>query len=92
MYFFNGYRRSILSWRNYSRVKFVSLSINGLLLVKVRLMDTYKMQIIDLKKLSINAYYGKSLKITLKFDGLYFGGKYLNDIAISEIIFDQKRY
>lgn len=85
------YRKSLQVWNNNSRVKQLNILVNKKLVGQVELMDTYKCQFIDLEKLDIVAYFGKTLDITLQCNGFYPGSKYVNDVAISEVIFDGKR-
>lgn len=88
---FNSYRKSLQTWNNNSRVRELSILVNKKPVAQVALKDTYKGQFIDLKKLKIVAWFGKTLEITLRFNGFYPGDKYVNDIAVSEIIFDGER-
>lgn len=80
LYLFNGYRKSFKHWRENSRVKKLFITMNHEPFLILELADTYKMQSIDSKTISL-----KKIK-TMRFKILevYQGEKY-NDTGISEI-------
>lgn len=51
---FNGWRKDYQTWKEYSRIKKVSLIINDKPYAEVTLEDTYKMQYIDLEKMKLD--------------------------------------
>jgi len=51
---FNGWRKDYQTWKDYSRIKKVSLIINDKPYAEVTLEDTYKMQYIDLEKMKLD--------------------------------------
>jgi hypothetical protein len=85
IFFYNGYRKSLKVWENNSRVKSLNIYINDKLKGKISLMDTYKLQIIDIEKLKLYCVGGEKMKISFEFKEFYEGKQYKNEVAISEL-------
>ena len=82
IYFFNGWRKDYHTWKEYSRVKKITLTISDVPYAEIKFEDTYKQQSIDLDKLKID----KSRRCRLKFriSETYPGTKY-DKVAISDV-------
>lgn len=82
IYFYNGWRKDLHTWKDYSRVKKMSLSINDLPYAEISFEDTYKQQGIELDKLKIE----KDRRCKLKFRVMeVYPGKKVDKVAISDI-------
>ena len=82
IYFYNGWRKDLHTWKDYSRVKKMTLSINDMPYAEINFEDTYKQQSIDIDKLKIE----KNRRCKLKFRVVdVFPGKKVNQVAISDI-------
>ncbi|HEX2955115.1 MAG TPA: hypothetical protein VHR47_14200 [Bacillota bacterium] len=83
---YNGYCKSIKTWREYSRVKKLVLYINGQAYALLSLQDSLSVQCFDVEPLQSR---NKGRYLTLKFEiqEAYHGSKY-DHVAISEINFD----
>lgn len=85
IYLANGWRKDLQTWKNYSRIKKLSMSINEKPYAEVTLEDTYKTQSIDMDRYKIE----KSKRYRFRFRVLevYKGEKYdqlgLSDIQIT---------
>lgn len=80
--FVNGCRKDLTTWKNYSRIKRASLSINEKPYAEITFENTYKMQSIDVEKFKLEKT--KRYRFRLKILEVYKGEK--NDqLAISDI-------
>ena len=86
MQIYNGYQKSLLHWKENSRVKKLKVSLNEKPYVILDLVDTMAIQIFQLDTLG-RTKDGKDLYMKLEILDVYKGLKY-KDVAISEIIFD----
>lgn len=82
IYFANGWRKDMQTWKNYSRLKKVSMSINEKPYAEITFENTYKMQGIDIDKLKIEK--SRRYRIRLRVLELYKGDKF-DQLAISDI-------
>ena len=83
--FYNGYQKSEATFKNNSRVKKATLSVNGEKLYNLELKDTEVAQVFDLGKHFLRG--DGRFTIELQILEIYPGEKY-NDLCISEINFD----
>ncbi len=72
----NGYIRTPETWKNNSRVKTMTLSVNGKELCRLQLNDTMKPQYFDLTSLGITNSSGKNITFRLTIKDVYPGEKY----------------
>jgi len=72
----NGYIRTEDTWKNNSRVKEMTLSVNGRKLCELHLNDTMKPQYFDLSSLGIQTGSGKSISFDLTIKDVYPGDKF----------------
>ncbi len=80
--FYNGWRKDLHTWKDDSRVKQMTLSVNDVAYAEINFEDTYKQQSIDLDKLKIE----KNRRCKLKFRIVdVYPGKKNNRVAISDI-------
>lgn len=82
LFLFNGYRKSLKSWEENSRIKKLKITINGEDFIELELQDTYKIQSCEFDSKSLG-----SIK-TLRFEIIdtYPGTKY-KDVGLSELRF-----
>ncbi len=81
---FNGWRRDYQTWKDYARIKKVSLIINDKPYAEVTLEDTYKMQYIDLEKMKLD----KVRRYRFKFRIMEtYPGKKSEQAALSDVQF-----
>lgn len=81
---FNGWRKDYQTWKDYSRIKKLSLTINDKPYAEVTLEDTYKMQTIDLEKMKLD----KTRRYRFRFRILeMYPGKKHERVAISDVQF-----
>lgn len=82
IYFANGCRKDLSTWKSYSRIKRASLSINEKPFAEITFENTYKMQSIDVEKFKLEKT--KRYRFRLRILEVYKGEK--NDqLAISDI-------
>lgn len=81
---FNGWRKDYQTWKDYSRIKKVSLTINDKPYAEVTLEDTYKMQTIDLEKMKLDKT--RRYRFRFRIMEMYPGKKY-EQTAISDVQF-----
>ena len=82
--FFNGWRKDYQTWKDYSRIKKVSLTINDRPYAEITLDDTYKYQKIDLDKMKID----KTRRYRFRFRVMeMYPGKKHEQVAISDVQF-----
>lgn len=82
IYFFNGYRKDYKTWKDYSRIKKVTMTVNDLPYGEIRFEDTYKEQSIDLEKFKIDRT--RRCRIRFRIVDTY-KGNVNNQVAISDI-------
>ncbi len=82
IYFFNGWRKDYHTWKEYSRVKKMNLTINDVPFAEIKFEDTYKLQSIDLEKLKIDK--SRRCRIKFRIAEIYPGTKY-NQVALSDV-------
>lgn len=81
---FNGWRKDYQTWKDYSRIKKVSLTINDKPYAEINLEDTYKMQTIDLEKMKLD----KTRRYRFRFRIMeMYPGKKFEQAAISDVQF-----
>lgn len=80
--FINGWRNDLQTWKDYARVKKLTLSINDLPYAEVNLEDTYKQQSIDFTKLKIDR--NRRCRIKIRIAEVYSGKKY-KEVALSDL-------
>lgn len=84
IYFFNGWRKDFHTWKDYSRIKKVTMIVNDLPYAEISFEDTYKLQSIDLDKFKIDKT--KRCRIRFKISEVYPGDKYQH-VAMSDVQF-----
>jgi len=82
IYFFNGDRKDYHTWKDYSRIKKVSMTVNDLPYAEIKFEDTYKQQSIDLDKFKIDRT--RRCRIRFRIVDTY-KGKVTDRVAISDI-------
>ena len=82
IYFFNGDRKNYQVWKDYSRIKKVTMTVNDLPYGEVKFEDTYKQQSIDLDKFKIDRT--RRSRIRFRIVDTYKGNKF-NQVAVSDI-------
>jgi hypothetical protein len=82
IYFFNGWRKDYHTWKDYSRIKKASMTVNDLPYAEISFEDTYKCQSIDLEKLKIDK--SRRCRIKIRIMDTYAGSKY-NQVALSDV-------
>lgn len=81
IYFVNGWRKDLQTWKAYSRIKKASMVINELPYGEITFDDTYKFQSIDLEKFKIEK--SKRYRIRFKILEVYKGNS--EQVALSDI-------
>jgi len=82
IYFFSGNRKDYQTWKDYSRIKKISMTVNDLPYGEIKFEDTYKQQSIDLDKFKIDR--SRRCRIRFRIVDVYKGNKY-NQLAVSDI-------
>jgi hypothetical protein len=82
IYFFNGWRKDYHTWKDYSRIKKATMTVNDLPYGEITFEDTYKQQSIDLDRFKIDRT--RRSRIRLRIVDTYKGAK-VNQVAISDI-------
>ena len=82
IYFFSGWRKDYQTWKEYSRVKKMIMTVNDLPYGEIVFQDTYKQQSIDLEKFKIDRT--RRCRIRFRIVDTYKGSKY-NQLAFSDI-------
>jgi len=82
IYFFSGWRKDYQTWKDYSRIKKIIMTVNDLPYGEIKFEDTYKLQSIDLEKFKVDRT--RRSRIRFRIVDTYKGGKY-NQLAISDI-------
>jgi hypothetical protein len=84
IFFFNGWRKDLHTWKEYNRIKKLTITISEQPFAEVTFEDTYHCQSIDIEKLKID----KSRRCRMKFriSEVYPGTKY-NQVALSDVQF-----
>lgn len=82
IYFFNGYRKDYHTWKDYARIKKVTMMVNDLPYGEIKFEDTYKQQSIDLDKFKIDRT--RRCRIRFRIVDTY-KGNVSNQVAISDI-------
>ena len=82
IYFFNGYRKDYHTWKDYARIKKVTMMVNDLPYGEIKFEDTYKQQSIDLDKFKIDR--SRRCRIRFRIVDTYKGTK-SNQVAVSDI-------
>ena len=81
---FNGWRKDYQTWKDFSRIKKVSLTINDKPYAEITLEDTYKMQYIDLEKMKLD----KTRRYRFRFRIIEtYPGKKSQQAALSDVQF-----
>lgn len=81
---FNGWRKDYQTWKDYSRIKKVSLTINDKPYAEITLEDTYKMQFIDLEKMKMD----KTRRYRFRFRIMEtYPGKKFEQVGLSDVQF-----
>ncbi|MGZ3884601.1 MAG: NADase-type glycan-binding domain-containing protein [Bacteroidia bacterium] len=82
IYFFNGWRKDYHTWKDYSRIKKMSMTVNDAPFAEISFEDTYKCQSIDLDKLKI----GKDRRCRIRFRIMEtYAGSTHNQAALSDV-------
>lgn len=81
---FNGWRKDYQTWKDYSRIKKLSITINDKPYAEVNLEDTYKMQTIDLEKMKLDKT--RRYRFRFRITEMYPGKKF-QQTAISDVQF-----
>jgi hypothetical protein len=82
IYFFNGDRKNYQIWKDYSRIKKVTMTVNDLPYGEIKFEDTYKQQSIDLDKFKIDRT--RRCRIRFRIVDTYKGTK-SGQVAVSDI-------
>lgn len=82
IYIANGWRKDLQTWKNYSRIKKASMSINEKIYAEVTFEDTYKTQSIDMDKFKLEK--SKRYRIRFKVLEVYKGDK-SEQLSISDV-------
>ena len=82
IYFFNGDRKNYQTWKDYNRIKKVTMTVNDLPYGEIKFEDTYKQQSIDLDKFKIDR--SRRCRIRFRIVDTYKGNKF-NQLAVSDI-------
>lgn len=82
IYFFNGWRKDYQTWKDYSRIKKASLSVNDIPYAEISFEDSYKCQSIDFDKLKIDK--NKRCKLKFRVTDTYAGSKH-KQVALSDV-------
>lgn len=82
IYFFNGFRKDYHTWKDYSRIKKATMTVNDLPYGEIKFEDTYKQQSIDLDKFKIDRT--RRCRIRFRIVDTYKGNVY-NQVAVSDI-------
>lgn len=82
IYFFNGWRKDYHTWKDYARIKKVTMTVNDLPYGEIKFEDTYKQQEIDLEKFKIDR--SRRCRIRFRIVETYKGLK-SNQVAVSDI-------
>lgn len=82
IYFFSGWRKDYQTWKDYSRIKKLIMTVNDLPYGEITFEDTYKQQSIDLEKFKIDKT--RRSRIRFRVVDTYKGTKN-NQLAISDI-------
>lgn len=82
IYFFSGNRKDYQTWKDYNRIKKVTMMVNDLPYGEIKFEDTYKQQSIDLDKFKIDR--SRRCRIRIRIVDVYKGNKY-NQLAVSDI-------
>ena len=81
---FNGWRKDYQTWKDYARIKKVSLTINDKPYAEITLEDTYKMQFIDLEKMKMDKT--RRYRFRFRIIETYPGKKY-EQVGLSDVQF-----
>ena len=82
IYFFNGDRKDYHTWKDYSRIKKATMTVNDLPYGEIKFEDTYKQQSIDLEKFKIDRT--RRCRIRFRIVETY-KGNVNNQVAVSDI-------
>lgn len=82
IYFFNGDRKDYHTWKDYSRIKKATMTVNDLPYGEIKFEDTYKQQSIDLEKFKIDRT--RRCRIRFRIVDTYKGIKY-DKVSVSDI-------
>ncbi len=82
IYFFNGWRKDFHTWKEYSRIKKASMSVNDMPYAEITFEDTYKLQSIDLDKFKIDK--SRRCRIRFRISEVYPGAKF-QQVAFSDV-------
>lgn len=82
IYFFQGNRKDYHTWKDYSRIKKVTMTVNDLPYGEIKFEDTYKEQSIDLEKFKIDRT--RRCRIRFRIVDTYKGSVY-DKVAVSDI-------
>jgi hypothetical protein len=81
---FNGWRKDYQTWKDYARIKKVSLTINDKPYAEITLDDTYKHQYIDVEKMKLDKT--RRYRFRFRIMETYPGKKY-EQVALSDLQF-----
>lgn len=81
---FNGWRKDYQTWKDYARIKKVSLTINDKPYAEISLEDTYKHQYIDVEKMKLDKT--RRYRFRFRIIETYPGKKY-EQVALSDVQF-----
>lgn len=82
IYFFSGNRKDYHTWKDYNRIKKITMTVNDLPYGEIKFEDTYKQQSIDLDKFKIDR--SRRCRIRFRIVDVYKGNKF-NQLAVSDI-------
>lgn len=82
IYFFQGWRKDYVTWKDYARIKKVTMTVNDLPYGEIKFEDTYKQQEIDLDRFKIDR--SRRCRIRFRIVDTYKGLK-SNQVAVSDI-------
>jgi hypothetical protein len=81
----NGYKKSIETWQNNSRIKQLKLFLNDKPYAVLNLLDSFEIQTIDIGEITFPL--NKETKLKFEIAQVYEGSKY-KDTALSLLMFD----
>jgi hypothetical protein len=82
IYFYTGWRKDLATWKEYSRIKKVTMSVNDLPYAEIQFENSYKLQSIDLDDFKIDRT--RRCRIKFRIAEVYPGTKY-KQVALSDI-------
>jgi hypothetical protein len=81
----NGYKKSLETWKNNSRIKKLKVYLNDEPYVILNLLDSFEVQTVEIDEITFPAK--KTTKLKFEIIDIYKGNKY-NDTALSLLMFE----